>query len=91
MNPRDSFRYAVRVTANVRITSLGRDEPMTDAELEVFRRLLNKQFTEEAIERVERDPMTGTEKIPHVSRLEMYHQRSGKLIASANMPMFEVA
>ena len=87
----DSFKYAIHIRANVSITSIGRDEPMSDEELDAFRRLLNKQFADEAIERAKRDPSTGTEKIPHVSHMAMYNQRTGNLVASANMPMFEVA
>ena len=51
----DSFKYAIHIRANVSITSIGRDEPMSDEELDAFRRLLNKQFADEAIERAKRD------------------------------------
>ena len=44
----DSFKYAIHIRANVSITSIGRDEPMSDEELDAFRRLLNRQFADEA-------------------------------------------
>ena len=87
----DSFKYAIHIRANVSITSIGRDEPMSDEELDAFRRLLNRQFADEAAARFKRDPSTGTERIAHISHMAMYNQRTGNLVASASMPMFEVA
>jgi hypothetical protein len=80
-----SFKYVMKVTANVAgLDIFGPDKKMTNAELEAYRVAMNQSFNKGGVNEVK----VGT--IPHISKIVLIHQASGKVVATATMPMFEV-
>lgn len=88
-NDRHTYLYRIEITANVQMTSHGRDTRMSSAALEQYRQKLNASFQPGGVNA----PREGI--VPHISRLVMIAQhpsspRLGQIVAEASAPLFEV-
>jgi len=80
-------KYRIVIKGNMEFTSHGTNKKMNDAALEQYRKDYNKSFNKGG---VNYNPGDGTNVIPHISRCTMIEQASGRVVATAVAPMFEV-
>lgn len=88
---RNTYKYRIEITANVKMTPWGRNKKLTNAQLEELRQKINASFQFGGINFPSLNAQNSI--IPHISRLIMISNAyfdTNKVIAEARGPMFEV-